>query len=290
MTILSQAIYNKNVFYIQKYILFDTMTNNENIYKLIKYNHYIQNKVQLLHNIIIPYFKIVYVKKGVCDVIINNRHCIANDNDIFVIPPYTIHNARFLNNDLLDTFEIIFDTNSIVEDRNILERLNDNTIFINTFNRELLDLCHKIDKYEDLNNDLAQLDIFYLISKTILMCQNTLVKAKPHKIVHNNRYIIIDNMLKLLDENIIKYGNPKAICDELNISSNYLYKLSKEFLHDNPSNFIIKYKIIKSYKLLFDSSLSIEQIAYMLGYKNQFYFSKQIKKFSVITPSKFRKL
>ena len=55
----------------------------------------------------------------------------------------------------------------------------------------------------------------------------------------------------------------------------------------SPMKYIIYLRMQKAVELLKRKTFSISQIAYALGYKNQFYFSKEFKKYFGLPPSKY---
>ena len=55
----------------------------------------------------------------------------------------------------------------------------------------------------------------------------------------------------------------------------------------SPIKYIIMLRMRRAVELLEKRTFSISQIAYALGYKNQFYFSKEFKRFFGVQPSKY---
>jgi len=66
--------------------------------------------------------------------------------------------------------------------------------------------------------------------------------------------------------------------DYLNISQPSLYRLFKENLNQSPQNYITQLKRKEGFRLLTETSLSIKEIAYSLGYKHFSDFSRAMKK------------
>ena len=67
-----------------------------------------------------------------------------------------------------------------------------------------------------------------------------------------------------------------------------IWKFKKE-LNVTPASYIIMCRIKRAKQLLFDSDLSISQIAESCGYANTYYFSNAFKKSEGVSPSNFRK-
>ncbi|MDD6302704.1 MAG: AraC family transcriptional regulator [Bacillales bacterium] len=69
----------------------------------------------------------------------------------------------------------------------------------------------------------------------------------------------------------------------------YLTRIFKEATGLPPMKYIIMLRMRRAVELLSTKNFSISQIAYALGYKNQFYFSKEFKKYYGVQPSKYIK-
>jgi YesN/AraC family two-component response regulator len=72
------------------------------------------------------------------------------------------------------------------------------------------------------------------------------------------------------------------------VSSGYLSTLFKREYNQNLMDFINQAKVDRACELLKDKKLRINEIAYLLGYENAFYFSRVFKRHTGLTPSEFR--
>ena len=78
------------------------------------------------------------------------------------------------------------------------------------------------------------------------------------------------------------------ICKTHNISSGYGHRVFKKVYGITPLHLIEEQKYRKAKLLLGTPEYSIEQISYMIGAPDQSSFSKQFKKWSGLTPSKYQ--
>ena len=76
--------------------------------------------------------------------------------------------------------------------------------------------------------------------------------------------------------------------DKLNITPNYLNILSQRYLKIPASDVIKQRTILEAKRLLTSTDLSIKEIAYMLGFNDNTYFSKVFKKYVGKTPGDFK--
>ena len=80
------------------------------------------------------------------------------------------------------------------------------------------------------------------------------------------------------------------LAETYKISTGHLSNLIKRELKLPFSEYIAARRIQRAKELLADDTLSIEQIAGMVGYKDYFYFTKVFKKVAGVSPSKYRKM
>jgi YesN/AraC family two-component response regulator len=91
------------------------------------------------------------------------------------------------------------------------------------------------------------------------------------------------------------YLNPtltlKELSTELSIPSRYLSQIINEHMQSNFYDYISKYRIEEAKKLLSDLSCdkTVLEILYEVGFNSKSSFNTAFKKFTGITPSRFKK-
>lgn len=80
----------------------------------------------------------------------------------------------------------------------------------------------------------------------------------------------------------------EQLSSELQVSPFYLSKLFKEETGDTYINYVTAARLEKSKKLLEDDSLIIKEVAALVGYNDQNYFSKLFRQKFGVTPSEYR--
>ena len=100
------------------------------------------------------------------------------------------------------------------------------------------------------------------------------------------------NPVKILIDFIEQNYFRKITLEELSsitfLSPYYLLRLFKKYTGYTPGEYINKYRLDFSKKLLLEPELTIEQIAFNLGFNTHSYFSKMFKKSTGLTPGQFR--
>ncbi len=89
-------------------------------------------------------------------------------------------------------------------------------------------------------------------------------------------------------ENIYEDLSLKAISEKLFMNKTYLSESFKQKTGISLVEYLTKVKIEKAKKLLIEGNLKTYEIGSRLGYKDIEYFSKLFKKYTGITPTKFR--
>jgi AraC-like DNA-binding protein len=99
---------------------------------------------------------------------------------------------------------------------------------------------------------------------------------------------IIHKTVDYIKENYMKKISLEDIADNIYMSRSYVSKIFNQEMNMSISTFINKIRIEKSKQFLADSSLSIAEIAVIIGFEDQSYFTKQFKLFTGLSPKKFK--
>ncbi len=100
---------------------------------------------------------------------------------------------------------------------------------------------------------------------------------------------LIENVVSEIREHYTEDISLTSLAGKYNISMGRLSEMIKEHLSVNFSDYIASLRIQRAKELLRDDSLSIQEIAEIVGYNDYFYFTKVFKKVEGISPSKYRK-
>ena len=75
----------------------------------------------------------------------------------------------------------------------------------------------------------------------------------------------------------------------LGLNRSYFSKIFKKATQKSPQDFLIQYRINKACELLRSTSMPIVQIAHLVGYNNQFHFTRAFKNLMNLPPQEWRK-
>ena len=97
------------------------------------------------------------------------------------------------------------------------------------------------------------------------------------------------NKAKIIILENYKDIKPQAIAERLNMSYSNFRKIFREYTGFAPLQYIQELKIQKSKEFLTNTTISVKEIAYLIGFENQEYFFSAFKKKNKITPNEYRK-
>ena len=100
---------------------------------------------------------------------------------------------------------------------------------------------------------------------------------------------MIDSVVADIRDHYMEDISLTSLAAKYNVSMGSLSKMIKDHLQLNFSDYIASLRIQRAKELLSDETLSIQEIAEIVGYNDYFYFTKVFKKIEGISPSKYRK-
>ena len=148
-----------------------------------------------------------------------------------------------------------------------------------------------IELEENISN-LFNIDIIIensLLDKDPIKIKDTFNKLKKNVIEKSKKTPIVLEVQKYINRN---YYNPdlsiEALSNRLGISQTYLTRLLKKELGMNFIDYLTYVRLQNSIELMKDPSIKIYEIANLVGYSTQHYFSNVFKKHMKISPNDYR--
>lgn len=148
-------------------------------------------------------------------------------------------------------------------------------------------VLNRLEK-EYTENDTANLNIVqaYLIALFYEMNKNSVKTSKNISAAE----VITGKFKELIHENIKSHHEVKYYASELNITPNHLNKSVKAVTGKSAAVWIDETILLEAKYLLFQTTLSVSEIAIQVGHEDHSYFSRFFKKQEGITPIQYRKL
>jgi YesN/AraC family two-component response regulator len=99
---------------------------------------------------------------------------------------------------------------------------------------------------------------------------------------------VLQNLKEAIDKDFKSKHTPRDYADLLNISPNALAKITKNHFHKTLTSLIAERIIIEAKRELYLTNKSIKEVAYELGYDDEYYFSRFFKKNVNVSPQVYR--
>jgi AraC family transcriptional activator of pobA len=132
---------------------------------------------------------------------------------------------------------------------------------------------------------ISYLKIFLINASRIKVAQHPEAKNKAEA---GSEPFIIQNLKDAIEEHYKTKHTASDYADLLNISANALAKISKTHFNKTLTDLISERIIIEAKRELYLTSKSVKQIAYELGYNDEYYFSRFFKNNTNISPKLYR--
>lgn len=126
--------------------------------------------------------------------------------------------------------------------------------------------------------------LYILLSE--LTRNNELVHSGTH--VKTTKEVYVHKTIEFMLNN---YSHEITICDVANyvgLDRSYFFAIFKELMQLSPKEFLTELRVKRAKELMLSTGLNFYEIAFSVGYKDPFLFSKTIKKYTGLSPSQFR--
>lgn len=232
------------------------------------------------------------------DLSFTNKKIILYDNIKNHVDNMNI--AIDLNIDFLSDLIVSKDSNMIIK---YINELFDNltNVFLgsrHSLHRTLLKVIITVDNIvSSINPDFSGYDyhnLFYVINKSTDLItihnyvQDLLLKAIESMKFVSDKSPIITKCLQIIHQYYYNNITLITLSNQLNLNSAYLGQLFKKEIGKSLANYLNQYRIQKAKLLLVNTNDKSSVIGRNIGYSDSNYFYTQFKKYTGLSPSKFR--
>jgi len=165
-------------------------------------------------------------------------------------------------------------------------------VMVDAVNESLLNLLLEQMKAEMLNKALAQYEILISYLKIFLITASRL-KTEQQDILHEpdkdaREPYILQDLKDAIEAHFKTKHSASHYADMLNISAKALARITKTHFNKTISNLIAERIIIEAKRELYLTNRPIKEIAYELGYEDEYYFSRFFKTNADVSPQLYR--
>jgi len=152
-------------------------------------------------------------------------------------------------------------------------------------------LCTQI-KTEMQNSDLAQYELLVSYLKIFLITAARLkTQQQPEAaavLSDNKEPFILQKLKDAIEENFKSKHSPSDYAELLYITPKALGKITKSYFNKTLSSLINERIIIEAKRELYLTNKTVKEIAYELGYEDEYYFSRFFKVNADVSPQLYR--
>lgn len=230
--------------------------------------------------------QIFICKSGEGTLRVNDKTFIIEKGAFFYLMPNSPH-EYYGNTDEWEVRWIAFSGNQI---DNILTELKFDDTKVGTLsNMDKIEAAFKkifvTLKSEDNSGKYIASSILYEILVEFYTMLNEI-----HENETSEGNSIINSIKLYIDEHYNQNITLEELSEIANITPQYLCKLFKRYLNLRPFQYITMKRIQYAKKMLLDYTLSVNDIAHLVGFSDCSYFCAIFKKYEMISPTQFRGL
>ncbi len=114
-------------------------------------------------------------------------------------------------------------------------------------------------------------------------------KERPFDEVPHGDFTRIFHVLKYIDKNYFRRIDVTFLAGLIHLSTTHFNKLFRQVIHLSPMEFVRRTRMSKACEQLISTTLPISEIARMVGYEDQYIFSRAFKTVMELSPQNYRK-
>jgi AraC-like DNA-binding protein len=124
-------------------------------------------------------------------------------------------------------------------------------------------------------------------SSRVLTLIAEIIAHERRTVQHSSSESLVERAKFMMEENIYREVTLDGFGEMLGVSTSHLNSVFKSYTSMTPYQYFISIKIRKAKELLEMGTLPIKEVAYRLGFEDQYYFSRLFRKKAGIAPSRW---
>ena len=128
-------------------------------------------------------------------------------------------------------------------------------------------------------------ELFYFLNQILIRFIDTVFLYRQTR--HSDS---IRRAIEYINQNYMNKITLEEIANAVHVSPNYFSKIFKEEVGINFAAYLNKVRIEGAKKLLLESDGSLVEVAYLAGFEDQSYFSRVFKKYTGLSPKRYKEL
>jgi YesN/AraC family two-component response regulator len=245
------------------------------------------------------YYSLIWVKKGSGRLKTNFSEYGFEKNSLFSFAPYQ---PFMFSSNLIEGVAIYFHSDFFCIHKHQTEVTCNGVLFNNIYQKPFFQVDEALEKTLDKvigqirdeiqRPGLAQYELLISFMKIFLIsASRAKAQQQPDSIpaiTAAKEPLILQNLKEAIERDFRSKHMPQDYAILLNISPNALAKITKSHFNKTLTNLITERIIIEAKRELYLTNKSVKEVAYELGYDDEYYFSRFFKKNVNISPQTYR--
>ena len=245
------------------------------------------------------YYSLIWVKEGIGKLKTNFSEYNFEKNSLFSFAPYQ---PFMLSCTSVKGVAIYFHSDFFCIHKHQTEVTCNGVLFNNIYQKPFFLVDEKLEdtldkvigqiKTEIQRPGLAQYELLISFMKIFLIsASRAKAQQQPESIplsTARKEPFILQNLKEAIEKDFRSKHTPQDYAILLNISSNALARIAKTHFNKTLTNLITERIIIEAKRELYLTNKSVKEVAYELGYDDEYYFSRFFKKNVNISPQAYR--
>jgi YesN/AraC family two-component response regulator len=238
-----------------------------------------------------------YILSGSCSYLIDGKQYKFKKGDIIFCNPFIDHIKSLENGETMAELNIGVNNFKIKElhKTHILENGESPEVNITKYRKDYQSHCLEIvnlqEDYEPGNDLILKTMVMRLIIIYLkeVYLNDTQSDGTQLRFESYERKSIVSTLKSFINKNYMKNISLDKMSKKFYLSSVYISKVFKEETGESPINYLIKVRLANAVQLLDNEEISVKYVSQMVGYTDEYYFSKLFKKYYNLSPMKYRK-
>jgi AraC-like DNA-binding protein len=245
------------------------------------------------------FYTVIWIKQGNGLLKVDFSEYLFQENSFFTFSPY--QPFMFSTDKKISGIALQFHSDFYCIHSNPQETSCDKVLFNNIYQAPFFEIDVPTQtsfeniitqiKTEIKNNESNNYELLIPILKIFLVTASRLksqANTYEPKFTDTQTPFVLRNLKNLIEENFKEKHSASEYAALLNISSNALAKLVKTHFNKTLTELITERIIVEAKRELYMTSKPIKEIAWGLGYADEFYFSRVFKTNTDISPQLYR--
>ncbi|WP_341225057.1 AraC family transcriptional regulator [uncultured Arcticibacterium sp.] len=253
-------------------------------------------------NVVSPFYRLYYISEGEAKVTFDNKVRALRTGFMYLIPSFTLSNYScdaFFVQQYVHIEEVLKSEASLKQRNTLLFEVKVSPLEVALFERLLA-----INPDMALVNSNPKVGLDLTLSRPISQSlESRLMETNGIILQLMSRFIVTENrvertelsginkmseVLLFIHENYDKDLSVKKLAAIVSHNEDYFSRLFLKYIGARPLVYINRIRIEKAQHLLLFSDLTVNEIAYQVGFENRTYFSTVFKKLSGKSATEYR--